>query len=145
MGRTTKSTAPRKSTRARKPTADPPSLRKLQAAAQLIQDTHLKSSRTSTLYKGYVERGQMWLKGLDLTAEDTNPLGLPEDISHVQLPGDFDKTLWATALDSPPNKHSPEALIFYLTHKCDSEACGKSTADGIHAAFKHLWDKGCVD
>ncbi|KAF9060331.1 hypothetical protein BDP27DRAFT_1385591 [Rhodocollybia butyracea] len=47
----------------------------------------------------------------------------------------------AKAFDNLPNKWSSKALELILIQKCVHEGCGKSTMDGMHAAFAKHWDE----
>ncbi|PFH47044.1 hypothetical protein AMATHDRAFT_50583 [Amanita thiersii Skay4041] len=53
----------------------------------------------------------------------------------------FNTHLLECAFDRP-NRHSAEALEMFLVDKClkDETSCGKSTAEGIQAAFCDYWD-----
>lgn len=44
------------------------------------------------------------------------------------------------ALDGPPVESTPQAIAMFLAFKCFEQDNGKSTADGIHAAFIAEYD-----
>ena len=108
---------------------------------------HIYAEATRSNYDGHVSRGQDFLQkicklhqnGNDLEAlrgkdaingSDSNIAGSP---THDPL--------FRHAFDETPNEFSPEALEMFLTQKCFNEGKGKSTAEGIYAAFKKYWDQ----
>ncbi|KAH6888784.1 hypothetical protein BKA70DRAFT_1121444 [Coprinopsis sp. MPI-PUGE-AT-0042] len=53
----------------------------------------------------------------------------------------IDTSLLGHAFDGPPNHYSAFALQLFLGHKCFAENLSKSTAEGIHGAFKLFWNE----
>ena len=105
---------------------------------QLSASTHKefgKAPATQTAYARYMEQGREFL--VALVAERRQKVAADDD-------SEIDVNMLEKAFDKPPNHLSNKALEFFLVHRCFNENCGKSTADGIHAAFCDYWDNMSV-
>ena len=121
------------------PSGSPITPHSLQALETQTKEDNLLSKNTTKAYTGYVLAGRHWLEELCSKSSTEIPhgwplAGTPEEDPKASLDPDF-----AHAFDPTPNSHSPQALALYLTFKCVQEKRGRSTAEGIHAAFKNMW------
>lgn len=92
---------------------------------------HGGSKKTADNYASYLKRGRLFLG--QMVGE------MCQSGSERREPYmDLDKL--AKAFDNPPNEYSAMVLEKFIVEKCLHENLGKSTYDGIHAAFKRLWD-----
>lgn len=120
-----------------------PELEQLEVQAK---DENLLSGNTVRAYIGYINAGRRWLSSLCAREAVQVPSGSPF------LPGATDSedlnllpnSEFSHAFDNIPNQHSPAALALFLSFKCLEENRGRSTAEGIHAAFKNLWQTSFV-
>ncbi|KIJ36529.1 hypothetical protein M422DRAFT_261089 [Sphaerobolus stellatus SS14] len=113
----------------------------LQAASSLLQSAvtkYGKSAVTTQKYAQRISQGRKWLKQLLESEEDLeHPAGCPQlaaekEWTDEDLEGAFGQT---------PTRASAYVLSLLISIKCFSEECGKSTAEGFHAAWKQHWDK----
>jgi len=118
--RATKKDTPKKAT----------SLPNLRDIKDACLEEYGKSKNTKRAYKGHLARGKQFLQ--DMVAERRAD-GADKD--------NIDTNILAKAFDNPPNKYSAMALELFITQKCFSEGCGKSTCEGIHATFAAYWDE----
>jgi len=119
------------------PSLNPDTLAALEARTK---EENLLSKNTTKAYHGYVTAGRQWLGELCSISSTELPSGCPPsdesgNAPDTHLPPDF-----VSAFNPTPNVHSPEALALYITFKCVDGNRGKSTAEGIHAAFKNMWE-----
>jgi hypothetical protein len=120
-----------------RPAADFELLREICAAEK---GAHLKAKKTIEAYKGHTKRGFEFLATLAGSLRQTPGKAQPLWREH----GSFDVDEFERAFVGPPNRYSATALESFLVEKCLNQGLGISTADGIHAAFKQLWDEMCV-
>jgi hypothetical protein len=111
----------------------------LQALEAQTKEENLLAKKTMKAYTGYVAAGQRWLEELCSARGTEVPAGCPQSEavgpdSEAQLGPNF-----VYAFDPTPYLHSPAALALFLTYKCVEGNRGRSTAEGIHAAFKNYW------
>ncbi|KAF9058958.1 hypothetical protein BDP27DRAFT_1432012 [Rhodocollybia butyracea] len=104
-----------------------------QAGAQTRED-HGQAGRTKKNYNSYLERGDKILDGIVQARKAAEKEG------KVFSDGVVSSEL-AKAFDNPPNKWSSKALELILIQKCIHEGCGRSTMDGMHAAYAKRWDE----
>lgn len=104
-----------------------------QAGAQ-TREEYGQAKNTKKNYDGYLERGDKILAGIVRARKAAEKEGkvFPDGIVTSKL---------AKAFDNPPNKWSAKALELVLIQKCIHEGCGKSTMDGMHAAYAKRWDE----
>ncbi|KAJ7149831.1 hypothetical protein C8R43DRAFT_1088159 [Mycena crocata] len=103
---------------------------KLKARSDFTQ-----APRTKGNYEGHVARGHAFLA--DVVAQRREKARTEPG---WVCPQGIDTDILAKAFQNPPNKHSAWALELFLTQKCIVEGLSKSTCDGVHGAFAHLWD-----
>ncbi|KLO14727.1 hypothetical protein SCHPADRAFT_825926 [Schizopora paradoxa] len=113
--------------RTSKPSKTPAaSLETLTDGKEKVVKQHLKAQRTTKSYDGHVARGREFLaKQCELGRRTKGSL--------------LDDPEFELAFSDKPNKHSPEALVFYLTQKGFVEELSMSTIDCIYSAFKDFW------
>lgn len=141
---------PRKRTTSKKakgPSTSLDSLIKINAAGKT---QHLKAARTREAYKGYLRRAKEFLATLVETECNAETEGNSEPIGELSGEGEqdeVDKTEemmrdpeFARALDGAPSKYTPQVIALFLAYHCFDVGDGKSTADGIHAAFVYEYD-----
>ncbi|KZP05164.1 hypothetical protein FIBSPDRAFT_766273 [Athelia psychrophila] len=132
-------------------TADRPtsSLQQLKNLTAEKTDQHIKSGKTRNAYNGYITRAKSWLGAFFLEegeAERKWKEGSGKGLSG-DGEGDIDNTTlledeeFRDAFDGVPSKSTPQAISMFLTFKCFEENKGRSTAEGIHAAFITEYDK----
>lgn len=119
----------------RKATA-PADLETLQRLSESTQKEFGKALATQTAYARYLEQGTVFLAALVSERRQKREVVDNED--------EIDVDVLEKAFKKPPNYLSNKALEFFLVHRCFNENCGKSTADGIHAAFCDYWDNMSV-
>jgi hypothetical protein len=127
-----------------------PSLSKLTKLAASKTKQFLHSENTTGKYDGYVKRGKEFLASF---VEDEGNTEARRKASHVQgLSADGEEEIegdnmlqsdpeFCHALDGCPVKSTPQAIAMFLAWKCFEQDNGKSTADGIHAAFVAEYDQ----
>ncbi|KAF9060435.1 hypothetical protein BDP27DRAFT_1430099 [Rhodocollybia butyracea] len=79
----------------------------------------IRSGNTNTAYDGIIKRMRNWLKDFIKGQNQAQTRGEEVD------------------LDGTPVKCTPEALAMFMSWKCFDEEKGKSTAEQIHAGWKH--------
>ncbi|KZP03242.1 hypothetical protein FIBSPDRAFT_1019175 [Athelia psychrophila] len=132
-------------------TADRPasSLQQLKNLTAEKMDQHIKSGKTRNAYNRYITRAKSWLGVFFLEegeAERKWKEGSGKGLSG-DGEGDIDNTTlledeeFRDAFDGVPSKSTPQAISMFLTFKCFEENKGRSTAEGIHAAFITEYDK----
>ncbi|KAF9026800.1 hypothetical protein BDP27DRAFT_1376154 [Rhodocollybia butyracea] len=111
-----------------------PSIDKLNQAGAQTRKDYGQAGRTKKNYDGYLERGDKILAGIVQAWKEAEKEGkvFSDGIVSSEL---------AKAFDNPPNKWSSKALELVLIQKCIHEGCGKSTMDGMHAAYAKRWDE----
>jgi hypothetical protein len=107
----------------------------LQQVRQESLKAHRRAPRTRAVYSAYVNQGFQFLRAV--VAERRAAAERGEEL----LASDLDLSLLEKALDNPPNKYSAKVLELLLTERCFRIGLGKSTADGIHAAFNDYWNQ----
>lgn len=135
-------------------TADRPasSLQQLKSLTAEKTDQHIKSGKTRGAYNGYITRAKTWLGAFFLEEgeaerrwKEGSGKGLSGDgegdINNVTLLEDEE---FRDAFNGVPSKSTPQAISMFLTFKCFEENKGRSTAEGIHAAFIAEYDKMSV-
>ena len=90
------------------------------------------AKRTTSAYTRYIDRGKEFLAEIVAQRRESGEGGICKQ--------GIDTDVLARAFETPPNKHSAAALELFLVQKCFTENLGKSTAQGIHAAFTDYWD-----
>lgn len=75
---------------------------------------HKMATNTRDSYGGYIKRLRAWGK---------------------KTPG------YELAFEGNPKVFSPKALANYISLRCMKDDRGKSTADGVHAAWKKHWEE----
>lgn len=124
---------------ARKGTATLSTIRDLQDQEK---STHGKALNTSKKYAVYVKRGREWLEEhFDACDPGEDPLTTHADEIGTPPDGDspYDDPEFRNTFETIPNKYSDKALALFISYRCFQDGLGLSTADGAHAAFKHLW------
>jgi hypothetical protein len=91
-----------------------------------------RARRTTNAYTRYVDRGRDFLAEIIAQRRDAGEGETCEQ--------GIKTAVLAKAFENPPNMYSATALELYLVQKCFTENLGKSTAQGIHAAFADYWD-----
>ncbi|KAN0075252.1 hypothetical protein V8E55_011275 [Tylopilus felleus] len=113
----------------------------LKAISQLKEsgkEAHLRVKKTRKCYAGHVKRGQEWLAKHFHATMDPNELSAPEvTATEEDL---YEDPMFAAMFDYIPNKTSNKALALFLTYKGFHQNLSQGTVQGIHAAFKNLWD-----
>ena len=109
----------------------------LQEICTAEKGVHLKAKKTMEAYKGHTKRGFEFLAILTSSLRQTPGKSQPLWRAH----GSFDIDEFERAFHGLPNRYSVTALESFLVEKCLNQGLGVSTADGIHAAFKRLWDE----
>jgi hypothetical protein len=124
--------------RTRKPRAIPskslPDLDTLERMRRQGLKAHRRAPRTQAAYAGYVKQGSVFLCSLVVSRKAVGN-------ADGRLTSDMDLGLLEAALGNPPNKYSAMVLEFFLVERCLKDGLGKSTADGIHAAFNDFWNQ----
>jgi hypothetical protein len=120
------------STSKRSPIKAAPTISQLEAGKKAGKKRYRNAKKTDEAYLGYIKRGKEFLvklvKGLGDHGEDGKPVSKTKLMRYTE------------AFENPPNEFSAEMLEHWLVQKCFNEDLGKSTADGIHAAFIRYWD-----
>ncbi|KAF9056963.1 hypothetical protein BDP27DRAFT_1433134 [Rhodocollybia butyracea] len=111
-----------------------PTIDELNHAGAQTREDHGRSARTKKNYDGYLERGDKILSRIVQACEAAEKEG--KEFSDGIVSSEL-----AKAFDNPPNKWSSKALEVILIQKCIHEGCGKSTLDGMHAAYAKCWDE----
>ena len=113
----------------------------LKAISQLKEsgkEAHLRVKKTRKCYAGHVKRGQEWLAKHFHATMDPNELSAPEvTATEEDL---YEDPIFPAMFDCIPNKTSNKALALFLTYKGFHQNLSQETVEGIHAAFKILWD-----
>ncbi|KAF9554482.1 hypothetical protein CPC08DRAFT_766691 [Agrocybe pediades] len=124
-----------------------PSYKEAQEAVGKGVKKFAKSHNTSESYDGHVQQGREFIACFAPAAEaeadrewkDGDDAGQRFSTEEV-MPTEFQEATmdpeFPNSLDGPLSKCTPLAIAMFLTHKCINEDLGKSTAEGIHAAFK---------
>ena len=128
----------------------PATLEELHRIKEAGKQKYLQSGATQNAYQGYVRRGREWLEDLinhlqhketinDTSSEENRKL-LEENQKLLENPEFKD------AFANIPNQLSAKVLALYLAYRgFDKEKpAGRSTVEGIHAAFKRLWTDASV-
>lgn len=139
MARRAQATSPaalEKKKRGKKVKPGSASLDKLEEIRSTAFKVHGGSKKTAVNYASYLRRGHAFLA--QMVKEKHQNSG------HMLQEQELDLDELAKAFDNPPNRYSAVALEKFLVEKCLHENLGKSTWDGIHAAFKRLWDNMSV-
>ncbi|KAF4613695.1 hypothetical protein D9613_008208 [Agrocybe pediades] len=139
-------TTPAKGKGGRKKKVVVPGYKEAQEAVGKGVKKYAKSHNTSGSYDGHVRRGRGFIACFAPAAEAERDREWKEgdNSQHLateeEMPTEFQEARmdpeFPNSLDGPPNKCTPLAIAMFLTHKCINEDLGKSTAEGIHAAFK---------
>ncbi|TFK49186.1 hypothetical protein OE88DRAFT_1810043 [Heliocybe sulcata] len=108
---------------------------------------HLQAGKTTAAYDGHIRRGKAFLEDLVRTrrAEQTMQMPNPDELLEKEAANDageevIDIDILAQAFEKPPNRYSALALEMFLSEKCINQSLGESTAEGIFAAFKKMWE-----
>ncbi|KAF9071276.1 hypothetical protein BDP27DRAFT_1382450 [Rhodocollybia butyracea] len=111
-----------------------PSIDELNKAGVQTREKYGQAGKTKKGYGGYLERGKKILAGIVQARKAAEQEGkvFTDGIVASEL---------AKAFNNPPNKWSSKALELILIQKCVHEGCGKSTMDGMHAAYAKHWDE----
>lgn len=110
----------------------PVSLEQLEQVRIAAVKKHGGSQKTADNYASYLKRGCAFLAQMvDEKRQNTGRELQEQGINRDEL---------AKAFDNPPNKYSAMVLEKFMVEKCLHENLGKSTHDGVHAAFKRYWD-----
>ncbi|KAF7980054.1 hypothetical protein HWV62_39826 [Athelia sp. TMB] len=131
--------------KAAKPT---PSLDELKDLAVTKTALHVRSSNTRKAYEGYFTRAQAFLASFfteEAEAEVKWKGGSRKGISgdgEGEIEGETlrDDEEFRDAFTGVPTKSTPQAITMFLAYKCFEENSGRSTAEGIHAAFIAKYD-----
>lgn len=113
----------------------------LETLQRLSESTHKefgKALATQKAYVRYLDQGREFLAALVSERRQKRDKEVVDDDDEI------DVDVLEKAFKKPPNYLSNKALEFFLVHRCFNENCGKSTADGIHAAFCDYWDNMSV-
>ena len=97
---------------------------------------HLQAETTQKAYGGHVCQGREWLQDL-LSRNDATNLS-EEDLVL------FNDPAFKNVFDDIPNHLSARVLAWYLSWSGFCKNLGQSTIEGIHAAFKKLWEQASV-
>ena len=100
---------------------------------QGVVSKNFRAPRTKEAYNFYISKAREFIK--HLAKEGVTPPGVPVLEPDPQL------ALLASSLDGPANAQSPEAVRLFMAFKCVEQGCGISTADGINAGLKAMWDQ----
>ena len=128
----------------------PATLEELHRIKEAGKQKYLRSGATQNAYQGYVRRGREWLEDLvnrlqhketinDTSSEENQKL-LEENRKLLENPEFKD------AFANIPNQLSAKVLALYLAYRGfdEKKPAGRSTIEGIHAAFKRLWTDASV-
>ena len=110
----------------------------LKAISQLKEsgkEAHLRAKKTRKCYAGHVKWGREWLEEHFLTKTDPDELLTP-DVNEDP----YEDPKFPNVFDCIPNKTSNKGLALFLTYKGFHQNLSQGTVEGIHAAFKDLWD-----
>lgn len=140
--------APRKCGR-KKSVGQASSLHHLQTLAAAKTKKYLKSGNTTEAYQGYIKRGKEFLASFfneEHEAEGIWKAGLEQGLSgdgESEIDGKtmLDDEEFRDAFEGCPSNSTPQAIAMFLAFKCFEQGNGKSTADGIHAAFITEYDQ----
>ena len=123
---------PESPNKSKKKTQGPESstLEQVKQISQEGKDTHLQSNQTKKAYAGHVRRGCEWLQSIVSGGNDASGSSLE----------DFKDPEFKHAFEDIPNRFSAKALSLYLSLKGFGQEWGQSTVEGVHAAYKKLWD-----
>ncbi|KAF9060392.1 hypothetical protein BDP27DRAFT_1430155 [Rhodocollybia butyracea] len=111
----------------------------------------IRSGNTNTAYDGIIKRMRNWLKYFIKGQNQAQTRGEEVDLD-VGFEEPVDSELmdpeFGTCLEGTPVKCTPEALAMFMSWKCFDKEKGKSTAEQIHAGWKHHYklldgDKYC--
>lgn len=94
------------------------------------KQTHLQSEKTKKAYAGHVQQGRKWLQSIVSGGNDDSESSLE----------DFKDPEFKDVFEDIPNRFSAKALSLYVSLKGFGEEWSRSTVEGVHAAFKKLWD-----
>jgi hypothetical protein len=121
-----------------KPNARPaaPTIADLLSQSRLTTEEWYRSARTTRAYANYVKNGkaflEAWANEGRLDVDGVGQLGGVHE-GRSALSGAFDNI----------SDRTPTALRLLLAYKCDHEAKGFATAEGLRSAFK-LYFERCV-
>jgi hypothetical protein len=112
-----------------------PSLSDLEAAKEAGKKKYRNAQKTDSTYLGYIKRGKEFLEKIVDALRQTGPKG-------EERVEDWEVRIkrCAEAFENPPNEYSVGMLEHWMVQKCFNEDLGRSTAEGIHAAFIRHWD-----
>ncbi|KIJ40152.1 hypothetical protein M422DRAFT_256981 [Sphaerobolus stellatus SS14] len=113
----------------------------LYAASTLLQNAvanYSKSLVTTQKYAQRIAQGRKWLKQL---VESEESLEHPPGCPNLVVEKEWTAEDLAGAFGKTPTPASAYILSLLISSKCFGEECGKSTAEGFHAAWKQHWDK----
>ena len=97
---------------------------------------HLQAETTQKSYGGHVHRAWEWLQDL-LNRNDMTNLS-EEDLAL------FNDPAFKNAFNNIPNRLSAQVLAWYLSWRGFHKNLGRSLIEGVHAAFKKLWEQASV-
>ena len=97
---------------------------------------HLQAETTQKSYGGHVCRGWEWLQNF---LDCNNMANLPEEDLAL-----FNDPAFKNVFDDVPNHLSAQVLAWYLSWSGFRKNLGQSTIEGIHTAFKKLWEQASV-
>ena len=97
---------------------------------------HLQAETTQKSYWGHVRRGREWLQNF---LDCNNMANLPEEDLAL-----FNDPAFKNVFDDVPNHLSAQVLAWYLSWSRFRKNLGQSTIEGIHTAFKKLWEQASV-
>jgi hypothetical protein len=126
------------------------SLSTLKKLAHTKKKQYLHSENTTEKYDGYVKRGKEFLQSF--FEEESEAEANWKAAADKELSGDGEEEIdedenllrdpeFRNAFNGPPVKSTPQAIAMFLAWKCFEQNNGKSTADGIHAAFIAEYDQ----
>ena len=112
------------------------SLKVIQQLKESGKETHLKVRNIQKCYTRHIKCGRNWLAS-HFPAEDEQL-----SVSKGDGPKDneYSDLTFHTAFDHILNYCFDKALSLFLTFKGFYQNLGRGTVEGIHAAFKDLWD-----
>ncbi|KAF9554927.1 hypothetical protein CPC08DRAFT_696122 [Agrocybe pediades] len=153
-----KKTVSKASTRTRKKNDKDPSTTSYQEACAAVSDgvkKFAKSKNTSTVYQRYVKNGQDFVRRFAASQSTAEQDWMDSESRQLSIEGedemgnDFDQLKmdpeFPNSLSGRPIKCTPVAIAMFIAQKCMSEACKKSTASGIHAAFLQHYEQMAGD
>ena len=116
-------------------TSPGPSATSLKEASEQNHQQFCKSKRTRDAYATYTQQGKVFLASL-VAERLQNQSG----VDTTMRDNGINTKVLSKAFDNPPNEHSVDALKMFLSQKCFKDGLGRSTAEGIQAAFADYWD-----